>query len=823
MKHAHAISKKAVTIGVGVATGCALLLAVLWLCLVRLAPTEQPTDASSAVWEDTTTAETTTTTTEAETTTADTTEESTTTTTAITTTTTKRKVVLEVTSHPNKDITVTESATVFTGTSDPTQPLLINGKAVEREPDGAFSVEFPLTPGANYFTFSHKGKEATYIVRYNFVIIQSFSPSGSPRYKSGSTMSVVVTARKGSTVKATFRGQTVTLTQVAAQQDSEQAVESRTFVTYVGSFALPKDNVTDLSLGAVSITATCDGKTATRTSGNIVCEKAALEPIAEIITYSAETFNGNTADDASRPTNNYLPQGTVDYVVGRTYYEDKEYLNLRCGRRVYVTKKNEPGNNVVQVTKQYAGTLPDTNRLSVAGVEMDPRLTTVTLNTQWKAPFLLDLLPQTYTDAVHQNYTVSDVTCAYVEIKFCYASALTGDLTFPKNHPVFTRAEIKKGTDSCTLRLYLKKTGGFYGWDAFYNAKGQLVFQFLHPAQVKPAKNAYGADLSGVKILLDVGHGGASCGAVGLDNARPEAERNLYLAGLLKKELESIGATVILNRTDNSTVLADTRCQQLKKLKPDLCIAIHHDANGSAIANGFGSFYSTLFSREAARYIYEETMKTGIYNGSAAGNRNRLDWHYYFVARMSDCPVVLTENGFMTSALDHKGIMSDTVNWQKAQAITRGVAKYFLSIRLKDAPVFTTTTEKTTKTTIEKTTATTTQKTVTTTKTTTTVTALPPATTQNTTHTTAATTSATTVSTTAETTSTESTTVPTMDTDTTAADTTQTETLTTGGTTAETSETTDSTTVETSVTETDSTTQETTTETAPPTQTDTLQ
>ena len=676
------INKKVLTVGVAAVAACVLALAVLWVYFTYLAPARQPSDTSSvlsagdmtesmsaAIDTTDTIAET-----EAET---DTPAESTTTTTAIATTTTKRKMVLEVTSHSNKDITVTESATVFTGTSDPTEPLLINGVAVEREADGAFAVEFPLTPGANHFVFSHKGEEATYIVRYNFVVIHSFSPSASQRYKSGSTMSVVVTARKGSTVKASFRGQTVTLAEVSAQQDSEQAVASRTFVTYVGSFALPKDNTTDLSLGAVSITATCDGVTVIRTSGNIVCEKAALQAIAEIVTYSAETFNGNTADDASRPTNNYLPLGTVDYVVGRTYYEDKEYLNLRCGRRVYVTKKNEPGNNVVQVTKEYAGTLPETNRLSVVGVEADTRFTTVTFNTQWKAPFLLDLRPQAYTDAAHQNYTVSAVTCEYVEITFCYATALDGSLTFSKNHPVFSRAEIEKKAGSCVLRLYLKNTGGFYGWDASYNAEGQLVFQFLHPAQVQPAKNAYGVDLRGVKILLDVGHGGASCGAVGLDSARPESERNLYLAELIKKELESIGATVLLNRTDDSTVLSDARCQQLKKLKPDLCIAIHHDANASALANGFGSFHSTLFSREAARYIYEETMKTGIYDGTAAGNRNRLDWHYYFVARMSDCPVVLTENGYMTSALDHKGTPSTGKRRRPLPAAWRSISCLF--------------------------------------------------------------------------------------------------------------------------------------------------
>ena len=93
---------------------------------------------------------------------------------------------------------------------------------------------------------------------------------------------------------------------------------------------------------------------------------------------------------------------------------------------------------------------------------------------------------------------------------------------------------------------------------------------------------------------------------------------------------------------------------------------------------------------------------------------------------MSDCPVVLTENGYMTSRLDHQGIVSDAVNWEKAQAITQGVAKYFLSIRIAgyvpptSKPVIiatesTTTTTKAT-TTKEPTTTTTTETSTTTTE-----------------------------------------------------------------------------------------------------------
>ena len=630
----------------------------------------------------------------------------------ITTTTTQAKYqALSITSH-KKNSTTDEPFTVFRGTSDPDSPLTVNGQEVARDAVGAFAIEMSLQPGQNTFTFSHLGKNTVYTVTYNYIILRNPTPAGSQRYSSGSAFTVSVQARVGSTVTATFNGATIALQRDTALGGDEEIQFSDHFTTYAGSFTLPSDNIADINMGKVAFSATCGGQTATLSSGTIICEKAVKPVIGEIVAFSAETFDGDTSDDASRPTNNYLPQGTVDYVVGRAYYGDIEYLKLRCGRRVYVSKK--VGGQNATVTKQYAGALPEHNRLSVASLRETEACTTLTLNTEWKAPFLLDLLPQQYTDPSVQDYTVDAVTCKYVQITFCYATNLEGEITFARNNPLFSRAAVTKSGENTILRLYLQREGEFYGWDASYNDEGQLEFYFLHPAQAEPADNAYGASLKGIRIMLDVGHSTNSGGAVGLDPQHPEEERNLYLARMLKTELESMGATVILNREETPNLDVDQRCLALKKAKPNLCIAIHHDSSGSTGPNGFGSFHSTLFSAKAAKCIYDRTIAANIYDADADNNRNRLAWHYYFVARMSDCPVVLTENGFMSSPLDHVGIVSEAVNRQKAQAIAQGVADYFLSIRIPNRQPLATTTTTTATTTTTTTTGSTTTSTDTT-------------------------------------------------------------------------------------------------------------
>ena len=58
-----------------------------------------------------------------------------------------------------------------------------------------------------------------------------------------------------------------------------------------------------------------------------------------------------------------------------------------------------------------------------------------------------------------------------------------------------------------------------------------------------------------------------------------------------------------------------------------------------------------------------------------------LKFHYYFMGRVSVCPVVLTENGFMSNRYDFDNIINDDINTQKAKAITKGIVEYFMSIK----------------------------------------------------------------------------------------------------------------------------------------------
>lgn len=594
----------------------------------------------------------------------------------------------------------TEDSVAFEGISDPVEALTVNGESVARDEEGKFTCEVALVLGNNEVVFEHRGEQVRFQI-YRRSLVASYSPMEAKDYNSGATVRFEVCAKDGSQVTAALNGKTVTL-KVSDNQLGSGVPEG--FVLYIGSYELPGNNTSNVDLGAVTYTVVHNGMTETYTSGKLTCLKAnqvsgsnpGVTPnygdyinvgsgyIAEIITYSAETFDGDKVDDYSHPTNNYLPKGTVDYCSTETVKlgSKLEYALLRCGRRVYVDKKNQPSSVRTQVVDFYKGTLPDHNEIEVVSMEIVGNQTVLTLNCLWKAPFYFDILPQSYAApnaGSDRSYVISNFTATYVDITFCYATKFTGNVVLPEGNTPFKSAELIRNEKDCTLRLHLKKTGGFYGWDSYYNDAGQLCFQFLNPAKVTAADNAYGADLSGVTVMIDVGHGGVDGGTVGTDangDRWSESGRNMDLSYALRTELEKMGAKVLFCREGKVTLTTDERIQIVKNAKADICVAIHHNSLDAQYAyyNGFETFYYTPFSQLLTQQIYLQTKACGVYQKSS------ISWHNYYVARQTMCPVVLTENGYMSNAYDLQTTLDKTAITKKAVAIAKGIADYFLLI-----------------------------------------------------------------------------------------------------------------------------------------------
>ncbi len=592
--------------------------------------------------------------------------------------------ILKFSSPNSAKFTTTDDTVTFSGNYKKNYALTLDNEQIITDQNGNFTVEKPLQFGNNEFIFYADGQTKTFNIYKRYIVISSYSPSTKQIYSAGDSFEVTATARQGANVTATFNGITVTLSESEALQNG--------FSVFSGVFTLPTGHFKDLNLGKIKFFASYNEFSESFSSGDVTCKKEDIvidfdhnaTPkggqytnvgsgiITEIVGFQAETFTAGTKKDTSYPYNNYLPKGTLDYGSADTFTVTRdgdkyELITLRCGRTVYKSMRDKPSNDISQVAKQYVGLLPDHNEISPFSFENRGSHTVLTLNTLWKAPFYFNLLPQNYDG----DY---DITYNYVDITFCYATVFGGEITIPQDNPIFSSAKIIKNDYDYTLRLYLKKQGGFYGWDSYYNSEGQLCFEFLNPAKISQTTlNSYGADLSGVKILIDVGHGGKDVGAS--KSGVYESNLNLMLANKLKDELLSIGATVYMTRTDNVLSTTDDKLTMLKQLKPNYCIAIHHDSNKSSALNGFGSYYFTPFSKKASQFVLNRSFNTGIYKDKT------FKFHKYYTARSSICPVVLTENGYISNSFDFKNMIDETANTYKAKALTAGIIEYFISIQ----------------------------------------------------------------------------------------------------------------------------------------------
>ena len=100
--------------------------------------------------------------------------------------------------------------------------------------------------------------------------------------------------------------------------------------------------------------------------------------VCEVITWEAETFDGKTKDDNSKPTNTPLPVGTVDYCYGTVFDNGKDrndttyrnWATLRSGKRIYHESLKMPRSKIYNVSDY--GTLPETNNVRIPSGRRPP-------------------------------------------------------------------------------------------------------------------------------------------------------------------------------------------------------------------------------------------------------------------------------------------------------------------------------------------------------------------------------------------------------------------------------------------------------------------
>ena len=196
----------------------------------------------------------------------------------------------------------------------------------------------------------------------------------------------------------------------------------------------------------------------------------------------------------------------------------------------------------------------------------------------------------------------------------------------------------------------------------------QVVLKAAPTRSTEPNK-----PLTGVKVLLDAGHGDTDTGAMGAggQNAPLEKDANLAVAKAAQYRLEQLGATVEMIRTDDTFLSLEQRNAKITELRPDFFIAVHHNSvllnNDANQSSGTECYYFYDSGKALA-----ETLVAQVTAATRRPSRGAM-WGYYYVTRNTLCPAVLLETGFMPNPAEFETVTDETSMWAAGDAIARSV------------------------------------------------------------------------------------------------------------------------------------------------------
>ena len=535
--------------------------------------------------------------------------------------------------RPTNATTVDMANYCITGTSDPAQPLTLNGQTVARGDDGLFAVLTPLEYGSNTFTLRQGDTSQTVTITRpdgsgpaaTTVNVTAMTPRSSLLAYNGVEFLISCVAPAGKTVTATLDGQTVTLKQnVVVAPDVPAVFSGKMALTGAGDNAV-KD------LGPITYEI-ADGETAVSGGGVYLLGHGATAYI-RVTEFVASVF-----PDSSVAEGNYksvYKAGVIEEITDQL----SEYYQLASGG--YIKKAT------VEVVDK--------------SVVTPPVLTGVSEQHNDRAEqFILAGLGGV-------AYTFADEEDGRCTITLHRANATVNLDTLPAQSELFSKIQWSNDGNALTCTLTPRDAKKVWGIDILNQNKDAVLYAKRAPA----LSNTPGKPMAGVVVVLDPGHGGTDTGAPSVLGASGPYERDVNLANaqMLRMRLEQLGATVVMTRTDNDTTLTlYDRMETAQNTLPDFFMSMHHnsvaESQDANLHSGVEAYYYEPFSRDFA-----EVAARNIADNVYARDYRFSDWSYYTVTRMRYAPSILCEIGFMPNPSELKKVCDLTEIHKTADAL----------------------------------------------------------------------------------------------------------------------------------------------------------
>ncbi len=192
------------------------------------------------------------------------------------------------------------------------------------------------------------------------------------------------------------------------------------------------------------------------------------------------------------------------------------------------------------------------------------------------------------------------------------------------------------------------------------------------------------ATSTGIKIVLDAGHGGIDGGVTGVKTGVKESELNLLIVKRLEKYLSEAGFSVVLTRSSDAGLYGiatknlkkkdmEKRKEIINSAVPSLVVSVHLNKFSMGSRRGAQVFYkessdNSKILADSIQCCFNEMDEAPRQSSALVGD--------YYILNCSDYPSVICECGFLSNPQDEALLITEEYRDKIAYTIFKGVVGY---------------------------------------------------------------------------------------------------------------------------------------------------
>jgi N-acetylmuramoyl-L-alanine amidase len=582
-------------------------------------------------------------------------------------------------SYPPADYQTAADRIFVIGSAPSEGQVSIDNKPVPRSQKGHFASVFNLKVGKNTFNINYKGERKTIVVTRssgsttppptdNFVA-NSLEPQGDIARMPGELVCFGASAPPKAKVRVNISGQDIKLQeqtkQVELPDNKAALIDNNQPQALYGAGQY---------LGCAIASAAADlGKPTYQLEVNAPAPQSLAQTTPAQIQAPTPSTVFQTAPGKVQilsPVNLDIAEVKVDSGITRTGAgaNFSRLTPLPKGTRASITARQTADNNgqiANWVRLDYGAWILADQVQITSGIAVPPKTivksvmskdrlgaTDITFPLQVAVPISIEQNLNTFTLTLYNTTAQTDI------IRF-------------NDNPIVSGLNWKQTAPGVVQYVFNLKSQQQWGYKLRYEGSS-LVLSLRHPPKLS---QIVGKPLTGMKILLDPGHGGKDSGALG-PNGYSEKDANLYASKLLANELSIRGASVYLSREADKFIELDERKTIIDNLEPTLSLSIHHNSlpdGGNPDTKGFSTFWYHPQAQSLAMYLHNYVVKD---TGRPAYG---VFWDNLALVRPSSAPSVLLEWGFMSNPSEFELIANPLEQQKMAKSIANGITQWLVS------------------------------------------------------------------------------------------------------------------------------------------------